>query len=331
MMAFKQVTSTFEAETETFRVGDQERHRVVAVRGAISRSSTARNCNYALSSVRPGGAERDTKIPHTEAGHLIPLEYGGADSPQNLVPMYGGINRGTYREAEARMGQLITHGSQAGVLVVCSYQDHQPDPRIPFGMYVYGFGNISRLSDMTTGNASWVLTVRNDKAAPARMTIDGSDIDLARRLGELKTAFKFQSWKVEDYLGDVKDGQLPALDNRPNAWIDWMLHSGRFEDTAREALSKVPASSFSVGAFREFADAQRQFVVICNQMTQSGDRKGECWSDEPDDPIKTALTPLGTDDGIQIDHIHPKASGGWNVYSNAAVVSALCNKQKGRS
>lgn len=330
-MTFKKVNSAFEAETQIFRIEDQVRERVLAVRGLISHASTARSYNYALSSVRPGGAEYDAKIPHTEAGHLIPLEYGGADSPFNLVPMYGGINRGTYRGVEARMGQLITHGRQAGVLVICSYQDIQPDPRIPLGMYVYGFSDVSKMSDMTTDKAAWVLTVRNDKETPARLEISGPDIDLARRLGQLKTAFKFQSWKVEDYLGDIKTGQLPALDKRPNAWIDWMLYSGRFNDTAREALSKVPASAPSIGAYREFAGVQRQFVVICNQMTQSGAKKGECWSDEAEDPIKTALTPLGTDDGIQIDHIHPKASGGWNVYSNAAVVSALCNKQKGRS
>ncbi|MEM9059771.1 MAG: DNA/RNA non-specific endonuclease [Pseudomonadota bacterium] len=329
-MAFTRVNSTFEVEKQMFRIGDQARERVQAVRGFISHSATARGYNYALSSVLPGGREYDAKILHTEAGHLIPLELGGADSPCNLVPMYGGVNRGSYRGVEARMGQLIGHGRQSGVLVYCSYNDLAPDPRIPQGMVVYGFSNVADLSDMTTDKATWQQVVGNAKSAPARIPIEGADIKLAHKLGQLKVAFKFQSWKVEDHLGDISH-QLPPVDNRPNAWIDWMIYSGRFNDTAREALSKVPASVFTIGAHWEFADAQRQFVVMCNQMTQSGGKKGECWSDDSDDPIQTALTPLGTDDGIQIDHIYPKASGGWNVYSNAAVVSALCNKQKGRS
>jgi hypothetical protein len=329
-MPYTAISANFHALREPFLHGLEARERVKTVRGFVARSPTARSVAYSRASVQPGGQLYDAKIAHTEAGHLIPLELAGADSADNLVPMYGEVNRGTYRGMERALAERFVLGKKPAVLVDCGYSPLAVDPRIPAYLDVYFYPDVGDLNKVVPMPLYFVKRILNTKSEPARMPIGGADIDLARRLQQARTAFKFQSWQVEDVLGAVKKGQLPPLDQRPNAWIDWLVYSHHLHNTATEALSKVAPAVFTIGSYHGFADAQRDFVVLCNRMTQSSVKAGECWSDQADDPIKTALTQLGTDDGIHIDHIVPNASGGWNVYSNAAVVSALYNKQKGR-
>jgi hypothetical protein len=330
-MPYVAITANFHALCETFQHGLETRQRVKTVRGFVSGTKTARYFDYSRASVHPGGALYDAKILHTEAGHLIPLVLGGADSPDNLVPMYGEVNQGTYRALEINLSDRMKSSPKPAMLVDCSYDAMATDHRIPAYMDVYFYPDVDDLNKVVPMPLYRVSRIPNTRIEPARMPIIDGDIDLSRRLIEVKTAFKLQSWKVESVLGQIKNGQLPPVDKRPNAWIDWLIYTDRFYNTAEQVLSKVPPSKFTIGTGWPFFDPQRDFVVLCNRLTQTGVKAGECWSDQSDDPIKSALTALGTDDGIHVDHIVPEASGGWNVYSNAAVVSALYNKQKGRS
>ncbi len=174
--------------------------------------------------------------------------------------------------------------------------------------------------------------MNNYDDSPARIVITGDDIPLRHFLIAAKNDFATTGWMAEKAFADFANFRLPPVGERPNAWLDWLIYEPANVKLAQTLLSKVSQSTFTIGPGHPFYDPQRQLLVLANMLTQPMEaNKGECWSDASDDPIKSALTPLGTDNGIHIDHIVPEASTGPNIYSNAAVVSALYNKQKGRS
>jgi hypothetical protein len=118
-MAWQTVSSVFQADTDLFFQHDRFRFRPLSVRGFVrgSRVPEARTISTSLATIGISGGDPDAKIPHTEAGHLIALELGGADNSHNLVPMYGGVNRGTYRAIENLLGQHIASARNPAVVV----------------------------------------------------------------------------------------------------------------------------------------------------------------------------------------------------------------------
>ena len=71
-------------------------------------------------------------------------------------------------------------------------------------MDIYFYPHVGDLTKVAPMPLYYVKRIHNTKSEPARMPITDSDIDLSRRLKETRTAFKFQSWKVEDALNGVK-------------------------------------------------------------------------------------------------------------------------------
>jgi len=330
-MVWSNVNGDFQVNTQKFKHGNKIRERPVAVRTFLKKSPTKRTVDCSLAALS-GKGQSDGKIPHTEGGHLVALQMGGADSAYNLVPMYGGVNRGTYRAVERGIYELIGSKPEMAMQVNVSYPVSGDEQRIPSAFECHVFSGVTDLSKIVLTTETLVQRVDNTKLEPARIAITGDDIELRRRLIEIRDAFTPAMWKVEDYLG-CNPEHLPALDKRPNAWLDWLIYTDTNIKTARELLSKFPIGEFTIGTQWRFVPVQRQFLAFVNQLTQPDSKKaGECWSDVGDaDPVKTALTNLGTDDGVHIDHIFPETAGGWNVYSNAAVTSALYNKAKGSS
>lgn len=332
-MVFMPISPTFQAETQTFDHGGEQRRRVTAVRGYIADRKTPRNVRYALSAVWPGGQQRDANIPNTEAGHLIPLELAGADSVYNLVPMYGAVNRGTYRAAERSLRGILVPGQQAAALVVCTYSPFEPDQRNPAYIEIYASGNVVDLTTVTPTPQFLVATVMNAKSEPAQWDLSGpADVNLRAALLQAKAAFNPAHFDVADVLGIEGDARLPPKNQRPNAWVDWLIYSRQHLQTAQALLSMLPGNEEpTIGGCQDFSDSQKLLLQICNRYTQPDPRKGCCYSDVPSDPIKSALTALGTEDGIHVDHIVPMTPTGWNVYSNAAITSSKYNVAKGRS
>jgi DNA/RNA non-specific endonuclease len=334
-MYTKQVQPGFEIDGDLFMIHDYMRARPIAVRGFVSgpHKGKSRTADVPLAAIAISGASQDARIPNTEAGHVIALELGGADASENLVPMYGNVNRGTYRALEAEIGQRIQGATKPAVLVQVNYPPlkifEPDDSRIPTRFDVYFFKDVADLKTLRPNPLSLVRSIPNTKEEPARMAIEGSDIELRRKLIEIRNAFALKKWRAES-VPDFAKYNLPPLDQRPNAWLDYLIYTNDEIKTARAMLSKVAQSGFTVGPGWGFVEPQRDFVVLANRMTQSDERKGECWSDAAEDPVGSALTSLGTDDGIHIDHIIPEASLGPNIYSNAAVTSARYNKEKGR-
>lgn len=335
-MTWQPITNQFHADLEPFYSHDAMRWRPKAVRAWVGGpySDRKRTVSTSVATVGLASGVEDGKIADTEAGHLIALELGGADHAANLVPMYGEVNRGTYRAHESALGLRIKSATKPAMLVTVDYPPLRivdaGDYRVPASVSIYFFTGVDDLATLTPQPTNLVATVTNTRIAPARMVISGSDIALRRELMEIKRTFPTLGWTVEKVHGDISKG-LPPVKDRPNAWLDFLVYSHEHVKIARALLTKVPHEVFTIGGYQGFRDSQRALVNVANRMTQPDERIGECWTDAPgEDPIKRALTALGTDDGIHVDHIVPEASGGWNVYSNAAVVSSLFNKQKGR-
>ena len=330
-MPWTTINPRFQCYADVITVNRQERFRPIAVRSMLG-GKNSRSHSTCLVAKSTNGGEDDAKILHTEGGHLVALELGGADHYGNLVPMYGAVNRGTYRVLERDVPKEAAGKSDCAMFVRLSYPDNLfADIRIPTKMDVFLFSGVTDLNAVDPGTAKPFRSIENTKGAPTFVSItDDEDIQLRKDLMTIKASVG-TGWKIEDEVSDFSafKGFLPD-GPRPNAWLDYLIYSSATQQVAKRLMSKVTPGEFTVGKYWEFALPQREMVALANMFTQSDQKKGQCWSDADDDVIKTALTPLGTDDGIQIDHIHPKASGGPNLYSNAAVTSALYNKSKGR-
>lgn len=341
-MAWTKITQNFHVDKELTYMHDRMRECPRMVRSYVSGPHNGRSRTVTTSLVSLGIVDGwvDGKIPHTEAGHLVALELGGLDGSANLVPMYGGVNRGTYLVLEDDIAKRIVQahlnkaGAKPAMLVVVHYPALRIvdplDSRIPTAMDVYFHPDVADLPQLTPAACTLVRRIENTRLEPVRMDISGADIALRAKLMTIKDAFPSKRWRIEDLPEYQFEKVLPPLDSRPNAWLDWLVLTSHEIATAETLLSKLGGGNLSVGTYRGFAPQQRQLLAIANRMTQPDDKKGECWSDEATDPITSALTTLGTDDGIHVDHIFPMASGGPNLYSNAAITSALFNKQKGR-
>jgi len=334
-MAWNKLNARFEYDYATLNIptnnGTIARLRPTSVRalaGAVHKATrTVSTCLAAISQPDGGDAGR---LPHTEGGHLIPLELGGADHSSNLVPMYGVVNRSIYRAAEQDIGKLLSQVRNPAIQVDVSYPP-AGDPRIPDAFRITLYGGVTKPDEIARQKALYTQLVPNTRSVPPRTEISGDLIALRADLIRYWDAVGKTTWKLEDWDAKLAKALPPAGTPRPNAWIDHLLYSTAGLALAKRLLAKVADKTFTVGGGWEFAETQRELVILANCLTQPEARKGECWSDAPGDEITTALTRLGTDDGVQIDHIKPKASGGGNYYSNASVCSAHFNKGKGRS
>jgi hypothetical protein len=331
-MVWKAITDRFHADVDEIIAHEQRRERQLQIRGFAGPGAPARTAKYALSTRWKGQAYVDSKLPNTEGGHLIALELGGADSEYNLAPMYGNVNRGTYRGIERDLKLWVDGTARPALLVGLNYPDPMyGDIRIPTSMHIYRYANVSDLNTVAPRMDALYRVILNTPEAPVRISILDEDIHLRDALIRVKNAFNPNAWRVENQLGDISHS-LPPLNRRPNAWLDFLIYSHDYEKLARQLLSKVSSSQFTIGGGQPFWDPQRDLVALAVALTEPADsKKGECWSQDAADPVKTALTKLGTDDGIHVDHIHPMRANGWNVYSNAAVISSLLNKSKGDS
>lgn len=328
-----------QVDLEEFQYGTpaQTRQRPRQVRALIQlRQSTGRSRSGATPMALCGSdRQADASIPNTEAGHLIGLELGGVDCPANLAPMFGNINRGVFRNLERGLREKAASSSKPAMHIEIVYGTGVGiDPRVPAGFRVRFFSGID---DLNTVGASPLVppeAIPNQALAPARLDLTAfADIERRAKLIEIRDKVARTGWKIEDMDGPAaewaKRGYMPPPSHRPYAFLDLLVYADEFKVCAHMLLPRWDA--ISIGPVREFAEGQRVNIAVANRYTQAGDKKGECWSDAAADPVTTALTELGTDDGIHVDHIHPMASGGPNIYSNAQVTSAKFNRSKGRS
>jgi hypothetical protein len=279
----------------------------------------------------------DARPFNNEYGHLVGLSIGGMDVPANLVPMYGGVNRGTYRAIERELELAAVASPNPVVVVGIQYPAMgtgvDDDARVPVAFNFWFFPNLTGpLSAALPMGPAW-RQIPNERAGGVRFPIEDGDIERRRFHVELRARTIREGWGIEQLGGDAvawsRNGWLPPIASRPYGYLDRIAYSPEFEGYAKLMLPRWDMCD--IGPGKEFVEAQRVNVVYANCYTQADDKKGECWSDDPHDPVRSVLTHLGSDNGFQIDHIHPKASMGPNIYSNAQVLSSAHNRSKGRS
>lgn len=326
-------STTAQIETEAFSFGFENRQRPRRVRALIRLTgNTNRTSNLAPLALK--GVEDDARIYNTEAGHLVGLSIGGPDCSDNLVPMHGVVNRDSYRAVERFLESYSNLMGNAGVHIEIHYADWTIgpyfDPRLPISFEVKWVHGVTAVTSIDPRNASG-QTIFNRRGASVCFDVQGGDIARRWALKEIRERTVREGWHIEQLNGPAvhwsQQGWLPPIANRPYGFVDRLMYDPEFAGIARMLLPRW--DQVDVGPGKEFSEGQRMNIVYANCYTQREDRKGQCWSDDPTDPVRTALTAMGSDDGIQIDHIVPKTVRmGPNIYSNAQILSSAANRRK---
>jgi len=281
----------------------------------------AKNLPLALN----GGHVLDGRPTNIEGGHVIGIAIGGVDEQENVVPMYGHVNRGTFATVENQIASAYLAGQSMGVSISLDYTT-SPDGRIPNTI------SVTLMRDMTidpnvlgrvTGTEISVNNISNAPQQAARIAIDPHVEDYLQRVQQHVDA----GWVIEQSAPAtrswVAQNKLPPVSNRPYALLDWIL----FNDPGNAHLPMLTGIG-TIEPGRPFTDRQRELIQLVNRYRQAGEKKGECWSDVAEDPSQCALIQVGTDTGIEVDHILPMRPVGSNAFSNAQITSAGYNRSK---
>lgn len=272
------------------------------------------------------GKKIDLRPLDIEGGHLVGIQLGGIDKPENIAPLYSHVNRGTYAAAEAAIASAYVTGQNQGVVVELTYGGD--DPRIPSAVTLRQVAGLEIDFDRFAYRYErqlHVWTLSNAPAAVSRIAIDPEILAFIERA---QTTIR-SGWRLEGVdetaAGWARADRLPPPENRPYACLDWIML-----DAPNNRVLPMETGIGTISPGKDFSERQRELVQLVNRYRQRDARRGECWSDVADDPIKHALIDLGADSGVEIDHIVPKASNGVNAFSNAQVASASFNRSKGR-
>jgi hypothetical protein len=313
-------------ESENFMHNGGFRRRPTRVVGKVRITRRSRTDSNAQPLSCNAGFQNDERLFNTESGHIFGLQLGGVNTSENVVPMYAHVNRGLFREVERDIVQAYRTGQNYGLEYSLAYGDVN-EPRLPTAIRVNMLRNftITGLGAYTADTTpAYTKTVRQDPPVITRIAIDPELLLLFTQAREAVA----HGWTLEtscdaDHFRQwAERGALPAVDRRPYAFLDYILFELPYSDT-------LPMAGIgTIGPGRGFSEAQRGLIAMANRYVQPEARRGECWSDAPDDPIKVALLQLGADTGYEIDHIMPKSLNGSNAFSNAQLTSRRFNGSK---
>ena len=272
------------------------------------------------------GHVSDVRPMNIEGGHLIGMKLGGVDDEENVVPMYSHVNRQSFLAVESQIMAAYQPGQRMGMVVRISYPLVGGDGRIPNGFSVQLYRDMV-LDQNAAGTFAGTVT------GPA-IIVDGAPQQTGRlvlnpyvklHLDTAKAAVTARGWTIESADGNTRDwvrtGKLPPVGSRPYAHLDYLAYTD-----PDNVLFPIPRDT--VGGGWAFSADQRAVIQAANRYGQVDGRAGECWSDVAADPHQCALIQIGTDSGIEIDHIMPMSRSGSNAFSNAMVVSAGYNRSK---
>jgi len=265
----------------------------------------------------------ETRMYDTEAGHIMGLRLGGLNISENVVPMFAHVNRDLFRTLERDLENHYRTGADMGVEYSLAYAD-LAEPRVPSSITVRLLRNMAFPVGTAYTYAIPALHSATVVQVPPVINRIAIDPQIALLFAQARAAVA-GGWTLESYSTDFADwvgrGGLPPVDQRPYAFLDYLYF---VVDSPLLPLEGVG----TIGKGRVFSTAQRGYIAMANRYAQTGPKVGECWSDVPDDPIKTALVQLGAESGIEIDHISPKSRGGSNAFSNGQVTSRKYNGAK---
>ncbi len=264
--------------------------------------------------------EASGSVAGFDGGHIIGLHLGGQNQSINVVPMYPRFNRGPWKQAEDQIKALAdASDDELEMTVTITYGG--ADPRVPSAFAVVVENDDEVVYDETLSQPDDIPGI-TQLSATHSATIAAPQSYAHPALEP--TAGRFLLAANTSYAQYAAAGHLPpsvrALypDNpahRPYGGLDVLAINGQLA---------VPGQGTMEGN-REFSAAQRELILAVNAARHGG----QLVSDDPADPYPN-LSPQGTVNAPEIDHIVPKVLGGSNSYSNARVVSWYLNNRAAR-
>jgi hypothetical protein len=327
--------------TEDFVYYTEPRERVRSVTVDLAPgyppSTTPRTGGEPLALRRPTGST-ELRIHNTEAGHLIALEFGGADVADNLVPMWGHFNKhGAWKQLETNIASLVATRGKVRIEITCDYLA-SVDARIPKVFRVK-----ATLLESVGSPAMWTINHVPPFPRPEAPD-DGFAALVAKARTEMNTVFPV-GFFIEDYYSLTRTGQqlrVPGrtMAARPYALLDYMAFTSVIDFPLLE----------NVDNHKGFDAEQRAWILALNRI----DNDNLLITDDADDFATTATKshydsrgneiyhgsyiadgfPLGVlmerggDQAPEVDHVIPESRGGCNAFSNAQVISRAYNQWK---
>jgi DNA/RNA non-specific endonuclease/HNH endonuclease len=326
----------FELAEFTFEA--QRRRRVasvmVQIRHGWPAASTPRT-GAVPRALRQTDGSYDLRIHNTDAGHLLALEFGGPNSENNLVPMWGRFNKhGAWRQFEADLQALLATRGRVSLEIGCDYL-LSDDARVP------------AVFRITARDGVWSRewTIDHVRPLPRPSAPDPGFAALVRKAREEMNTLFPGGFFIESVFERTRTGQrlrLPAREpeQRPYAVLDYMALSKAIDF---ELLRDVDNG-------REFDGPQRGWILALNRLDNEGvlvtdvhedfaavssesheDAYGNViWHGDyvvHDFPLGV-LIEAGGDQAPEVDHVIPKSFNGCNAFSNAQVISRAYNQWK---
>lgn len=281
----------------------------------------------------------DYRLEHTERGHLIGLQFGGPEGPENLVPMYAGFNgaAGGWGIMERELAtHLATHGNRVNMHVHCCYADAKsaiPERFEVIVQHVAGGPVPANFDPLRTMMQPPCIAVQDPFTRP--------DAELRNNLEAAWKQMVADQWYIERMgitvgirdvpleVGCIAPGKInwtiPAnvhafYRTRPYSVLDWLWH------TRRDLyLSLGLATPGTISNTTGFSGSQISMIRKCNMLFHEGWLVSDLWGITDRESYRLLIM-ASTDAQAQIDHIAGRSGSGSNAFSNARVISAELNK-----
>jgi hypothetical protein len=281
----------------------------------------------------------DYRLEHTERGHLIGLQYGGPEVPENLVAMYAGYNgaAGAWGIMERELAaHLAIRGNRVNLNVHCCYPDATtaiPDRIEIIVQHVAGAPVPHNFQHLRTLMQPPCIALQDPLTRP--------DAELRNNLEAEWKQMVLAKWYVESLgltigirnipleVGCIAPGNVnwtkPAhvfafYKARPYAVLDWLWFTRR-EQYFAMGLPAPGTISNTTG----FSESQRSIIRKCNILFHEGWLTSDLWGITNRERYQHLIM-ASTDAQAQIDHISGRSGSGSNAFSNARVISADLNK-----
>ena len=263
-----------------------------------------------------------------QGGHILGLSIGGVDESYNVVPMYPGFNRGTWKNVEKDIEKDAKNYKKQKFGVIIDIKYNSEHDTVPQSLSAEGFTNIMDQNIRSSVGKYGTKTQPTDIETTIPLTDDNKEIIIGQNQKEemLKKAAKYIANDLQDeegaktlcqtkHLRVSKKTEYPdKCENRPYEYLDILTFAG-------QDIQRRP--SFMSNA--NFSADQRKLIIQAN-MAKNG---GHLRSDDINDP-QQELSEKGAANFPEIDHIIPKSLGGSNMFSNARVVSWQLNNKEDR-
>lgn len=285
----------------------------------------------------------DARPLHTDRGHLIGLQFGGPEKPENLVPMYGGFNgpSGPWGLWESELAEhLGRKGRSVDIEVWVTYPNIGSS--VPSSFLVRVTAHSKHPLPTTLAGMRQM-----DMPIPVNHYQEPNDWqrDFGTLLGSYQNDMEAANWYVEKDQAVSPGIKKAALcvgerelqpssidfanmnqkrafyDSRPYAVLDWMY----FREKNYYQICGGPNMSGGFQNVSNFTGSQVNFIFQAAFARNGGFINSDLYGVHGVEDQRRLM--LGsTDYQGQVDHVYGKASGGSNAFSNARIISAKMNK-----